>query len=101
MIPPSPAAWHVWLDFTLLTLYIVLLAHALPMPAPSCPDPRFRAVIMTNEWQEQPQKLEAMRPSTCVGLNRSSDGTDAVYTLVPTPSPSSAPQYFLSLPPPP
>lgn len=61
------------------------------MPAPGCPDPRFRAVIMTNEWQKQPQKLEAMRPSTCVGLNRSSDGTDAVYTLVPTPSPSSAP----------
>lgn len=29
-----------------------------------------------------------MRPSTCVGLNRSSDGTDAVHTLVPTPSPS-------------
>lgn len=58
------------------------------MPAPGCPDPRFRAVIMTNEWQKRPQKLEAMRPSTCVGLNRSSDGTDAVHTLVPTPSPS-------------
>lgn len=58
-------------------MFSCMIPPRLYIPAPGCPDPRFRAVIMTNEWQKQPQKLEAMRPSTCVGLNRSSDGTDA------------------------
>lgn len=30
----------------------------LYIPAPGCPDPRFRAVIMTNEWQKQPRSLK-------------------------------------------